>query len=1393
MLGARIHEIRKTLDQNINLIRNPTLQQPIILELEAKYGHYSGDRFNSNVPYVHYERLLNRLRSMPNIVVQQPEESTVAQAGDIRRITTTNIGDGPETVLWQRKRRIRDIELNDYDIRISINTEEELVQEDIPETFNAVVTRERTRNTFVIANGIVKVDMTEVMMRGEDQVMRPRYEVEVEHLGTGEDLGIFSQQVEYIFKLLRGTNIMYTNQVKNLLIRDTNRILGGDRDDMISKDVLVEARNIKRRDLVYGGIVGNQRIDDEKMLAAPRRPGKIGSGTNYMITYKADGLRKILIIHTTGVWLVYPPYEFNLVLNSSLNIPQLDKFIAGFNGTVFDGELVIPRIPKNISYWYLAFDCLAFRGSAGIQLQPFTERQRVVSAIAAALKTPILTVDTKETREIRTPEEFFLLVSQFLDRRDDLEYDEDGLMFIPIDTRYNPHSQRYKLHERSLTHVPDICKWKEGADITIDFALKWVEGGRLELHSYDEVTKTTVAFRGDVINPLTPDMIDHTHELTRNKQSNLVVEYEWIRLNEDTKERNQGILRPRRIRYDKQGPNRLSIALDDWEDIMNPITASDITGQTLTMTFSYHNRIKRSLYNVLTLNPNFNPRVKTTGKKFLGANILDLGSGYGGDANKWLRLVDKDNQDTTGFIVAVEPNDNNRLELVNRVNTFGLQDKVAIVPTGAEDTVTITDVVRRHIPGGKVDAVTLMLSMSFFWASDSHLDALVSTIVNNLKPGGKVLFLTINGDTVEQLFEPALGGPHVDDITIATARMHLYPRRQPPFGRPLDFILPDTIVGDQHEYIVHLQDFTTRLSAYGIYLHELHRADGEKLLSEENALFSSMYSFGYYQNDDKTALIQHEQTGHLLANILLPVIPLPTKSPAIQMNLDPTSPTITILATPLPIPTPRSPTVLTPVQSPGLPRLPSPQMPLSPRIQTPVSPRVQTPTSPRAQTPTSPRVQTPIATPISPRAQQTQMPTIVIPPFAQTNMPIIPINQMGGIPVPTVPKPTKFQIENNQLRWLSVTYTGRGGHIVQGAARNDDTYAPLACTWYNNNDDELIRIATIGDGSCFIHAVLKAFYRAYQENNGARYRLDLAMRIRRDLAVALGLENPQYPGRTYWETSARGSFPRMVMQQINDEDLVRDLRVDYSLAGLQRLFNSTSQLGDEVYTFVADAFNMDIYILRATREDLYPHYHTRRPGINRNAVVIIGNMYHYEVLGINTNNGIQTVFPPGDPFLDILTQLFIGDGDFDDIINAIPYDPDTAFIGDFVDAFTTQNGLEIPTIIDEIFPEKDPFKLTLDRLTPRIQDIAQMRGRDLAGTQERATENRIIERLNQILRIMEESGYTPEESQQIRQIVEHKLTPGIDQDLEALVSAAETDGLLNRQQVEDILNVQATL
>src|SRR5690606_35423485 len=127
-------------------------------------------------------------------------------------------------------------------------------------------------------------------------------------------------------------------------------------------------------------------------------------------------------------------------------------------------------------------------------------------------------------------------------------------------------------------------------NLTIDFLIRW-EGypRKIILESYNHQTRSNQEFTGNWINPFNPEMVDSDHELTKNEPTGTIVEYEF----------NGSKFIPRIIRRSKQYPNRMDVAISIWEDITNPINDFDLNGESFSMVFSYHNQIKKYLYNSL--------------------------------------------------------------------------------------------------------------------------------------------------------------------------------------------------------------------------------------------------------------------------------------------------------------------------------------------------------------------------------------------------------------------------------------------------------------------------------------------------------------------------------------------------------------------------------------------------------------------------------------------------------------------------------------------------------------------------------------------------------------------------------------------------------------------------
>ncbi|GAJ23471.1 unnamed protein product, partial [marine sediment metagenome] len=127
-----------------------------------------------------------------------------------------------------------------------------------------------------------------------------------------------------------------------------------------------------------------------------------------------------------------------------------------------------------------------------------------------------------------------------------------------------------------------------------------------------------------------------------------------------------------------------------------------------------------------------------------------------------------------------------------------------------------------------------------------------------------------------------------------------------------------------------------------------------------------------------------------------------------------------------------------------------------------------------------------------------------------------------------------------------------------------------------------------------------------------------------------------------YETANNGMFLALNEHQNLGLDLGDNF--DFSLTGLQKLFNSTGFLGDEVYQYASDILGIDIYVMRLTNKDLYPHLNTAKKGFKRKAIIISGNGNHYESVGVYRDNLYQTTFDQDDPIILSIRALIEDEG-----------------------------------------------------------------------------------------------------------------------------------------------------
>lgn len=1160
MLGANIkNEIISTYSQAKRGRGNE-------VELEARFGHFSRNGFIPGVPFSTFSRIKEYFSSrIPEGRGRFETKTTDYTMGQVRKSVSNPLAEDKIIISWISKNKLWNRDLPEYNIRYSMSQETQVSA--IPDNlFKPDIVREKNRISFILFENAIRLDLTQVNMMSDLQKQKLKqkeedkttYEVEIELINS-QRLDVFEKAVIAIAKLVLDTPILYSNEEKYKIIGFTNYLLGSQERRYLDHSILVQARNLKLRDMVWGGLIGNAK-------------------TGYSVTHKADGQRRLLVFHDRGIWL----------LGSNVCTKVSDRKIPTLIGSILDGELIpmeqryIDKGAPSIPFWFLVFDCLAWSRDAGIQKLSHFKRMGYGQAVADTLKDMadltenILRVDTKSFRVFNTPQEFFALMREMYREQLHLIYKNDGFMFTPTDTEYNPHSDRLPVFKRILTEAPDICKWKPKEELTIDFQIKWEAdasspiGRSISLYVSDRGQPVLFSFSG-----FDSNKIDHLNPLTLNLPSGTVVEYEY--------NYERDILVPKRVRFDKPKGNGIEIAKNIWEDIQNPIEVNTMQGDSLILLRRYHNRIKRELFNSV------NPK---------GRTLLDIGSGAGGDLRKW-----------SGFdrIVAVEPNAENLKEFYRRLEESDIKDRVKVIQCGGEETEKIVAAVNEWL-GGKADVISSMLSLTFFWKSEHMVNALCNTILQNLKPAGKFIFLTMDGTLVEQTFDPPLknGYPlkRIDLGNVAT--LEYFGDRNP---KELYIDIKGSIVTQQQEWLVYIDDLILKLGKFGVELSRREKADQEKFLTEEEILLTQMYTFATFSATP--SFVPPISTPFPLPSLPSSVSSLPS-SVSLPKLEESSHENLTITADANPK------TEMEPISS------------LAPMEEEEIE-----------------EAKDEILAEIS-----KQEDPALLDEGEKKSLPIL----LPSLSLPKIDTQTHLaKIEIQETKEKKEKKTTKPKEKALPSLEMDQV-EELKVSWLNKDKEKEIgkiyRIGAIGDNHCFFHSTLNAYLKYYQNNPDVAFRKKFVRGLRSDLALMLELPNPNYldkektketkETKTWYETASNGHFLDLYEQQKEGLEMIDDygVKLDFSLEGLKKFFASDQFIGDETFGYFADIIDIDIYITRATKDDLILHVNTSLPGRERRGIVICGNGCHYETVAIKTSEGYyQTLFPYDHPLLIHLRRV----------------------------------------------------------------------------------------------------------------------------------------------------------
>lgn len=682
----------------------------------------------------------------------------------------------------------------EYDFKFHVSIEHNIPS---PERFiESDFIRNKNRTRFSFFDNSIFIDLTQVSTIGKSDSPEDKFELEVEvdslEIERNElkkTMAKLLKVIQLSIKLMQDTEIIYTNKERETVVNTYNSLLKLPYSENLNHKALVTARNLKKRDCVYGGIIGGK--------------------TRYSVTPKAEGHRKQLMITEDGFWLVYPPFEISCLFKDKKEMKNFKEI----HNTIYDGE----NIPKNkrtdnlsSRYMYLPFDTLIYNGE-DLRNKDHFERLSYVKSLRI-IDSPIINIFEKDFIELGNTHESFINALKEIKNKE-INYLTDGFMFTPINTEYKTKSDKLPVNKRILTKYPDICKFKPWEELTIDFKVTFGQEVKILVGADND---KLVEFNGDY------------QEFDQNKIVNLfssgikngdIVEFAPIMINQEIK------MYPKLIRSDKTRPNREDIAKDIWNDINHPLKLETLEGKTFDLVFQYHNQVKRELFRSI-------PE---------GYDLIDIGYGKGGDIPK---------QEHFHKILGIEPNLENFQEaekrfqsLIERKEREG-QDvkkyskKLKILNCSAEDTELIVEKSKEFFKWSKKNprglCISFMLSLSFFWESPESLEKLKFTIESIRKEyyrkGGtniKIIFLTIESSRTKDL------------ISKKGKRFKLGPASFS-FSKPnkLHINIQDTIVNEQDEYLVNLEDLDM------IDNLEIKTANEEKFLSNDEKTYTELFVMG---------------------------------------------------------------------------------------------------------------------------------------------------------------------------------------------------------------------------------------------------------------------------------------------------------------------------------------------------------------------------------------------------------------------------------------------------------------------------------------------------------------------------------------------------------------------
>lgn len=704
----------KLLQKNIKLAFDNDYEFEIVLK--SKKIHANGFQRILTYLYNNYDFEDNGNRFQLDVSVKKnPFRLSLFGKNEILKYCKYQRLDIDKSILI-RKNRVDKLDVDDYNLRINLNNEGDITDENEIKSFHKSLKsalkqfRYKERWSFFDKKKTHRVDMTVVKQSNEREYTRSlaesgtltnneHLEVEIEYFNKST-----SSPNECLNEMLVTTNeLMKKNLNQEFILSNTEmKTIRMEYVHLIDSKESIE--NVEKSPHRY--VLGYKPITLVRKNLLQDDVDVVSIWKDYSVTAKADGERYSIFISKTGD--VY-------MINSRFEIISLGIKLSNVFSCILDGEYITQgKLLKKLSRM-LFFDIYFINGK-DVRTQSLVERQQYISK--EVLNDLKLIKNTKYNFELKkfyvNPETIFKDTAKLFKEMNAMDYHIDGLIYTPLylapGTIYkNEHEiQENKMNAFGGTWTK-VFKWKPPDQNSIDVLLSF--GSDIDITNEDGMTITCkytemyVAYRGIVEPELnlfeTLTYLDDVSKKKKvaNKQVTgrrmfkvvyLPVPFgKTLPVTEDGEEIQNDIIvemrytggiiqewSPMRIRKDKtelyQNNNgRIEGAANMYNTVENvlisinePITQEMLTGELQSLNPEeikqnekyYIGELERKRSLLMPMRDFHNRWVKKIHQfgLFYGQNmrLLDIGFGEGGDLAKWI-----DNGFTT--IVGVDNNYNN--------------------------------------------------------------------------------------------------------------------------------------------------------------------------------------------------------------------------------------------------------------------------------------------------------------------------------------------------------------------------------------------------------------------------------------------------------------------------------------------------------------------------------------------------------------------------------------------------------------------------------------------------------------------------------------------------------------------------------------------------------------